>query len=72
MKLAAAAAAALAALCADPLWAGPASAELAPGNHRVALQHGGRPRSYDRALRIIEISSQETAVLAPRFYDMRT
>ena len=46
MKLRAATAAALAALCAGPLWACPASAALAPGNHRVALQHDGRPRSY--------------------------
>lgn len=28
------------------LWAGPARAALAPGDHRVTLQHGGRQRSY--------------------------
>jgi polyhydroxybutyrate depolymerase len=37
----AAAALALAAVCASPV-----SAALAPGNHRVALQHDGRARSY--------------------------
>jgi len=46
VKLRAAAAAALATLCAGSLWAGPASAALAPGNHRIALQHDGRSRSY--------------------------
>jgi len=38
---AAALALALVALC-----AGPARAALAPGDHRIALEHGGRPRSY--------------------------
>jgi polyhydroxybutyrate depolymerase len=28
------------------LFAGPARAALAPGDHRIALQHGGRQRSY--------------------------
>jgi len=39
--LPAALALALVALCAGPAWAG-----LAPGDHRIALQHGGRQRSY--------------------------
>src|SRR3990172_231539 len=37
--LPAALALALVALCAGPAWA-----SLAPGDHRIALQHGGRPR----------------------------
>ena len=41
-----AAALALAALCAGLPCASPVSAALAPGDHRIALQHGGRPRSY--------------------------
>jgi polyhydroxybutyrate depolymerase len=41
-----AAALALAVLCAGPQGALPAWAALDPGDHRVALQHGGRPRSY--------------------------
>ena len=39
--LPAALALALVALCAGPAWAA-----LAPGDHRIALQHGGRQRSY--------------------------
>ena len=28
------------------LWTGPGSAALAPGDHRIGLEHGGRQRSY--------------------------
>ena len=34
------------ALATVALFAGPARAALAPGDHRIALQHGGRQRSY--------------------------
>ena len=39
--MAAALALAMVALCVGPAWAA-----LAPGDHRIALQHGGRQRSY--------------------------
>ena len=37
---------ALVTLCASPQGVTPVSAALAPGDHRIALQHGGRQRSY--------------------------